>query len=167
MFFRVEKDERRAEAALKLGITQLDAVATKTAEHYALLSLLQGLNLRFANFITLPFKANTVKETAEQSLALDAKNPRAHYARGISDYYTPAQYGGGKVAASYFRQAIALPEKPDPNPYAPSWGRADAYWYLAQSLKKTGQLAEARQTAAQGLSSYPGDARLKSLVAQL
>ncbi|MBC8084670.1 MAG: hypothetical protein H7Z21_15845, partial [Hymenobacter sp.] len=119
LYFRHGQDKPRAEAALNKGIELLEDIPAKNAEHYALLSLLQGLNLEFANFLTIPFKAGAVKENAEKALALAPNNLRAHYARGINDYYTPKQYGGGKVAAAHFLKAIALADKPDPNPYAP------------------------------------------------
>lgn len=167
LYFRVTQDKAAAEEALQTGIELLDDLPTKTAEHYALLSLLQGLNLEFASFLTIPFKANTVKENAEKALTLAPNNLRAHYARGINDFYTPAQYGGGKVAAEHFKKAIALPEKADPNPYAPSWGKADAYSYLAQTYQKAGQPELARKYAAEGLAKYPHHGQLKSLVAKL
>lgn len=167
LYFRAEKDKQTAEKALQTGIALLEEIPTKTAEHYALLSLLQGLNLEFASFLTIPFKANAVKENAEKALALDPNNLRAHYARGINDFYTPSQYGGGKVAAEHFKKAIALPEKADPNPYAPDWGKADAYSYLAQAYKKAGQMYLAKQYATEGLAKYPNHGQLKSLVAKL
>jgi tetratricopeptide (TPR) repeat protein len=167
LYFRAGKDKETAEKALQTGITLLEEIPTKTAEHYALLSLLQGLDLEFASFLTIPFKANTVKENAEKALALDPNNLRAHYARGINDFYTPAQYGGGKIAAEHFKKAIALPEKTDPNPYAPNWGKADAYSYLAQTYKKAGQIELAKQYATEGLAKYPNHGQLKSLVAKL
>ncbi|WP_310398087.1 hypothetical protein [Hymenobacter sp.] len=167
LYFRAGQDKARAEAALNKGIELLESVPAKTAEHYALLSLLQGLNLEFANFLTMPFKAGTVKENAEKALALAPNNLRAHYARGINDFYTPKQYGGGKVAVAHFLKAIALADKPDPNPYAPNWGKADAYCYLVQAYQANGQTELARQYATEGLSKYPQHARLKGLVAKL
>ena len=50
--------------------------------------MLQGLNLEFANFLTIAFKAGTAKENAEKALALALNNLRAHYALGINDFYT-------------------------------------------------------------------------------
>ena len=167
LYFRADKDKARAEEALTKGIELLEAIPTKNAEHYALLSLLQGLNLEFANFLTIAFKAKTVKENAEKALALAPDNLRAHYARGINDHYTPKQYGGGKVAATHFLKAISLPDKPDPNPYAPDWGKADAYSYLVLSYKAAGKTELARQYATEGLSKYPNHARLRGLMAKL
>ena len=167
LYFRAGEDKKQAEAALTKGIELLEAVPAKTAEHYALLSLMQGLNLEFASFLTMPFKAGAVKQNAEKALALAPNNLRAHYVRGISDFYTPAQFGGGKVAGSYFLRAIGLPDKPDANPYAPDWGKADAYYYLAQTHQKAGQTDLARQYAAEGLGKFPRNVRLKSLLAKL
>ncbi len=167
LYFRYGQDKPRAEQALTKGIKLLEDIPTKTAEHYALLSLLQGLNLEFASFLTVAFKAGTAKENAEKAVALGPNNLRAHYARGVNDFYTPKQFGGGKVAAEHFKKAIALPDKPDPNPYAPNWGKADAYWYLAQTYQAAGQAELARKYAAEGLSKYPQHVKLKSFVAKL
>ena len=167
LYFRYGQDKKRAEAALTKGIALLDDLPSKTAEHYALLSLLQGLNLEFASFLTVAFKAGTVKENAEKAVALAPNNLRAHYARGINDFYTPKQFGGGKAAAAEFLKAISLPDKPDPNPYAPSWGKADAYWYLAQAYQAEGKTDLARRYATEGLARYPQHAKLKSFVAKL
>lgn len=167
LYFRAGQDKQRAEAALEKGIELLDDLPGKTAEHYALLSLLQGLNLEFASFLTIAFKASTVKENAEKALALAPDNLRAHYARGINDFYTPKQYGGGKVAVAHFLKAISLPDKPDPNPYAPSWGKAEAYWYLAQAYKAEGNLDLTRKYATEGLARYPNHVQLRGFVAKL
>lgn len=110
----------------------------------------------------MPYKAGAVKEIAAKALATN--NLRANYARGISDFYTPKQYGGGKVAVGHFQQAIALADKPDPNPCAPSWGKADAYYYLAQACQADGKTELARKYAAEGLGKYPHNPRLKGLV---
>jgi tetratricopeptide (TPR) repeat protein len=167
LYFRAGNDKARAEQALEKGIELLEEIPNKTPEHYALLSLLQGLNLQFANFLTIAFKAGTVKENAEKAVALAPDNLRAHYARGINDYYTPREYGGGKVAIEHFKKAIACPDKPDANPYAPNWGKADSYWYLAQAYEAAGQLTLSRQYATEGLSKYPGHTRLKGFLAKL
>jgi hypothetical protein len=164
---RAGKDRAAAAAALAKGLELLEGVPTKTAEHYALLSLLQGLNLEFANFLTVAFKAGAVRENAEKALALAPDNLRAHYARGICDYYTPKQYGGGKLAAEQFQRALVAPDRADPNPYAPTWGRADTYWYLAKTYQAAGQLELAHRYAAEGFAAYPTHARLRALAAKL
>ncbi|UOQ66877.1 hypothetical protein [Hymenobacter volaticus] len=138
LYFRAAQNKTQAEKHLVKGIEMLEAVPTKTAEHYALLSLLQGLNLEFASFLTVVFKANTAKDNAEKAVALAPDNLRAHYARGVNDFHTPKQYGGGKVAIAHLKKAIAAPEKPDPNPYAPTGAKPTP---TATSPKPTKRLA--------------------------
>lgn len=167
LYFRAGQNQAQAEQALIKGIGLLEAVPVKTAEHYALLSLMQGLNLKFAGFLTVVFKATTARQNAEKAVALAPDNLRAHYARGVNDFYTPKQYGGGKVAVAHLKKAITAPNKPDPSPYAPSWGKADAYCYLVQAYQAAGQLDLARKYAVEGLSKYPNHGRLKGLVAKL
>lgn len=167
LYFRAVQNKAQAEEHLVKGIALLEDAPAKTAEHYALLSLLQGLNLQYANFLTVVFKANTAKDNAEKAVALAPDNLRAHYAKGVNDFHTPKQYGGGKVAVAHLKKAIAAPEKPDPNPYAPNWGKADAYCYLAQAYQAAGQLDLARKYATEGLSKYPNHGRLKGLLAKM
>ena len=60
--------------------------------------------------------------------------------------------------------AVAAPfDELDPNPYASSWGKADAYYYLAQACQADGKTELARKYAAEGLGKYPHNPRLKGL----
>ena len=68
------------------------------------------------------------------------------------------------MAVGHFQQAIALADKPDSNPCAPNWGKADACYYLAQACQADGKTELARRYAAEGLGKYPHNPRLKGLV---
>ncbi|TGE21372.1 hypothetical protein E5K00_13870 [Hymenobacter aquaticus] len=156
LYFRVHASQpAQAESYLQSGIAALEAVAAPNSEHLALLSLLQGLNLEYSTFVLLPVRAGIAQRNAEKALALHARNLRACYALAIHDYYTPKIYGGGQLAQRYFRRAVALPDKSDRNPYAPDWGKADAYWYLARTFAAAGQPDSVRHYAQQGALRYP------------
>lgn len=149
------KDSKKAEAAVDKGINLLEGIKTKTSEHYALLSLLQGEQLAFANAVTVAFKATTVAASARKAIEMDPNNLRGYLALASYDFNTPKLYGGGKLVEENLKKALSLPVKADPNPYAPDWGQSAAYWYLVTFYKNEGQLALAKQYAAAGAAKYP------------
>lgn len=66
---------------------------------------------------------------------MNADNPRIYLLRGISKFYTPKMFGGGKKAAKpYFEKSESLFVK---NPATdvsstPAWGRPTVGWFMAQ-----------------------------------
>ena len=158
-----EIDKKKAEEIVDQGIKLLEEIKNKNSEHYALLALFQGLELNYASSVTIPFKAATNESTARKAIKLDPNNLRAYFALAIKDYYTPKMFGGGKIVEENLLKAISLSDKSDENPYAPDWGKPDAYRYLARFYKKNEQLDKAKKTIDEGLAKYPED---KGLIAQ-
>jgi tetratricopeptide (TPR) repeat protein len=73
------------------------------------------------------------------------KSPAVYVARGVGNYYLPAQLGGGsKVAIADFRKAIEL----DPR-------NAEAWLWLGLGLRKENRDAEARQAFTKSLELNP------------
>lgn len=66
---------------------------------------------------------------------MNADNPRIYLLRGISKFYTPKMFGGGKKAAKpYFEKTEQLFAK-NPLPAAserPVWGLVTAKWFMKQ-----------------------------------
>lgn len=60
----------------------------------------------------------------EKAQALDAKNPRYFFLKGQNVFYTPEQYGGGKLKAKpFFKQAEKLFKKSKKQEVlSPTWG---------------------------------------------
>src|SRR5580692_5262206 len=72
-------------------------------------------------------------EALEKGLALDPNNPRLYYLQGMSLFYTPAQFGGGKDKAKpLFEKSVALFKAAQPKPLYPTWGQKQASDMLAQ-----------------------------------
>ncbi|MCT3651562.1 hypothetical protein HZR02_08895 [Elizabethkingia anophelis] len=64
----------------------------------------------------------------------NSNNPRIYYVKGLSLFYTPKAFGGGKEAAkSFFEKASLLFEKENTTSFLnPHWGRAINDYYLFQ-----------------------------------
>jgi hypothetical protein len=69
----------------------------------------------------------------QKGLAADPNNPRLYYLQGMSLFFTPPQYGGGKdKAKAMFEKSLALYKAAQPKPLYPTWGQKEAENMLAQ-----------------------------------
>lgn len=70
----------------------------------------------------------------DSARAINANNPRIYLQRGISKFYTPKMFGGGKKAAQpYFDRAATLfAKETDGDLEKPFWGKQTNDWFLAQ-----------------------------------
>jgi tetratricopeptide (TPR) repeat protein len=160
-------DNKKAEQLVDQGIKLLEEIKNKNSEHYALLALFQGLELNYASSLTIPFKAATNESTARKAIKLDPNNLRAYFALALKDYYTPKMFGGGKIVEENLTKAISLNDRSDENPYAPDWGKPDAYRYLIKFYKKNEQPDKARKLMEEAVLKYPNDKGLIALQAKL
>ena len=73
-------------------------------------------------------------EQLDQAKAMNPDNPRIYLQRGISKFYTPKMFGGGKKAATpYFEKAQALFAKESGGDLTkPSWGKQTNGYFLEQ-----------------------------------
>ena len=74
----------------------------------------------------------------DSAMQISPDNPRALYLRGVSDMYTPIEYGGGKKIALPTLEAAVnkfSTEKPD-SPVAPHWGADMAMKMLEECRRK-------------------------------
>ena len=79
-------------------------------------------------------EAHTLREKAK---SLDATNPRPWFLEGMSLFYTPSAFGGGKDKAKVaYTKALELFEtfKPASNIH-PSWGKKTTEYFLKQCDK--------------------------------
>ena len=139
------KDKKLAQQAAERGIPAAEkAVALKPdADNYRLLGMLYGQAITdlFNGLSYGPRAKNAINKAVE----LAPKSAAAYVARGVGNYYVPAQLGGGaKVAIADFRKAIEL----DPR-------NAEAYLWLGVALRKDKQDAAARQALAKSLELNP------------
>jgi len=131
-----------AEQGIKAGEK---AVALKpgNAEYYRVLGTLYGQAVTdILSGLSYGPKAKQAIHTAVEKAP---KSSQVYVARGVGNYYLPAQVGGGTtVAIADFRKAIEL----DPN-------NAEAWMWLGLGLRKENQDAEARKAFARSLQLNP------------
>ena len=72
------------------------------------------------------------EDQLEAAKAINADNPRIYLQRGISKFYTPEMFGGGKKAAApYFKKAGELFAKETGGDITqPYWGKGTNYYFL-------------------------------------
>jgi tetratricopeptide (TPR) repeat protein len=141
------KDKKAAEDAAERGIKPAErAVALKpdNARYYVALGTLYGQVIP-ANVLMGLSYGKKCKDAIQKAIDLDGKLASAYEARGVGNYYLPAQLGGGPdLAIADFRRAIELDPK-----------RAESYLWLGLSLRKENKNAEARQAFQKGLELAP------------
>jgi len=132
-----------ARQAVAAGIETLRAVSPSDREVQILLGLMSGLNLQFVP------PSNTMKELDRlnghiREAMKGEPSLRALYLAAVSDWNTPAAYGGKRRAEPLLRQALALPVTAR-RPLSPNWGREDASTLLREVLRAAGKDIEAER----------------------
>lgn len=84
-------------------------------------------------------------------------NPRVHFLKGVSDLFTPEQYGGGPEAAiKTLRKCVGLFEKEEvKDPLKPSWGKEEAYTFLGMAHKQKGETEQTEEYFKKALDINP------------
>jgi len=119
------------------------ALRPENAEYHRLLGTLYGQAVTdIMSGLTYGPKA---KDAINKAVEKAPKSSMKYVARGVGNYYVPAQLGGGaKISIPDFQKAIEL----DPR-------NAEAYLWLGLSLRKENRDAEARQAFVKSLELNP------------
>jgi len=121
------------------------AIALKpaVAEYYRLLATLYGQAI--TDIMSGLSYGPKAKEAINKAVEKAPKVSMMYVARGVGNYYVPAQLGGGpKLSIPDFQKAIELDPK-----------NAEAYLWLGLSLRKENRDAEARQAFTKSLELNP------------
>ena len=119
------------------------AMNPANAEYYRLLGTLYGQAV--TDVISGLSYGPKAKEAINKAVEKAPKSSMMYVARGVGNYYVPAQLGGGaKLSIPDFQKAIEL----DPS-------NAEAYLWLGLSLRKENRDAEARQAFTKSLELNP------------
>jgi len=160
------QDKDKSAAAAERGIATLESIKGKNAEELALQAYIRSFSIQFASGFGAARVSKKAGNEAEAALKLDPENLRANYVLGSLDFYTPAQYGGGKKAEGYLTKAISLPPSKLDNPYLPTWGKDQAYELLIRHYQKAEQKTDADRLLKEALAKYPNNYMLNSLAGQ-
>ena len=147
-----ERDDLGDEAVelLRENIAADDA----DVEAHALLGAVYGRQ------ITSVWRGMTLGRRASAALAaaraLDERNPRFLFLKGIEMYHRPGMMGGGADEAEpWLRAAVGFFEAQPADPPWPNWGRADAYAWLGLTLAALDDEAGAREQYEKALEVEP------------
>lgn len=125
-------------------------------EPYALYATLMGIEIAFDmnQAMTLSIKSN---QYFKKALELEPENPRINLLKGVSVLYTPEQYGGGAEAAkNILDKSVSLFEKENiQDPLMPSWGKDEAYTFIAMAYNLKGESEKARDFFKKALDINP------------
>lgn len=92
-----------------------------------------------------------------KAIEKSADNPRVHLLKGVSDLFTPEQFGGGPDAAiKTLSRCVELFEKEDiHDPVKPSWGEDEAYTFLGMAYNQKGETDKAKEAFKKALELNP------------
>lgn len=166
VYLMVSKDEKGANAYAKKGIDYLSAKQNLNTEEYALLGSILSLSITFNPGETIGLSSKA-RKNYKKALKANPDNLRALLGIGRSDFYKPKQYGGGKEVESYLLKALAAPDQVLTDAEAPTWGRDDAYYYLAAFYGRESRIDDAKLYCTKGLKEFPRHHLLSELLAKL
>ncbi|MCA3077224.1 MAG: hypothetical protein ING71_00335 [Rhodocyclaceae bacterium] len=143
------------------GARLLEASKNRDVENFALHAMLISLQFSAAAPRDYPTLAREQRRSLERALELGPRNLRALYINAATDFGTPSQFGGGRLAEGYLRRAIAMPVEAE-RPLAPDWGRDLCVALLTHILTNSGRSAEAEQILTDERRNNPNKSLLRA-----
>ena len=133
------------------------------SDAHALLASAYGQKLGLKPHLGMALGPET-KRVLEKSKRLDGNNPRVVLIDGMSDYYTPAMFGGDKQRAiSKMEHALELFAKEEiRDALQPSWGYDEACAQLGIMRQEAGDIEGARKAFVKALEVNPNNGWVKS-----
>lgn len=135
----MEKDEKKRDAYVDEADKELDeAIAgygKEDDETYVMKAMLANARMAVDGKSRWQKYGKIFNENLEKAKAVNPSNPRIYYLLGISKFYTPKMFGGGKKAAlPYFEKADGFfAKESDADITKPYWGKIQNTWMLAQA----------------------------------
>jgi hypothetical protein len=119
--------------ALKL-IAIADSLQPNESEIYVLKGFLCQARLQIDPMGRFMKYGPEMNDNFDKAIAFNQANPRPEYLKGITVFYTPEQFGGGKQKAkSLFESALKkFNEFVPQNEIMPKWGKEQVEYYLKQ-----------------------------------
>ena len=166
IYLMVMENQAGALAYVDKGLAVLEQKDKPNDEEYALLGTLYSLSISFKPGEAIGLSAKA-RKSFNKALKKNSGNLRVLVGIGRSDYYKPKQYGGGKEAEAFLLKALAAPDQYSSEANAPSWGRDDAYYYLAAFYEREDRRDDAKLYCHKGLKEFPTHPLVTELLAKL
>jgi GNAT superfamily N-acetyltransferase len=134
----MEKDEAKRDAYLDEADHELgEAVAIlgkDNDETFVLAGMLANARMAVKPQARWQKYGKLFEENLEKAKAINAENPRIYYLMGMSNFFKPKMFGGGKKAAlPYFEKASGFYAKEtDADMAKPFWGKMQCNYFLGQ-----------------------------------
>ncbi|MBN9483044.1 MAG: hypothetical protein BGO70_01515 [Bacteroidetes bacterium 43-93] len=135
----MEQDEKKRDAYVDDAEKELDEavgiLGKDNDETYVMKALVANARLAVDGRNRWQKYGKIFNENLEKAKEINPDNPRIYYLLGISKFYMPKMFGGGKKAAlPYFEKADGLFAKEnDADITKPYWGKIQNTWMLAQA----------------------------------
>lgn len=138
------------------------------AEAHALLASSYGLEIGMHPLSGM-WLGRRAGEHMDEAVRLQPHNPRVILQRAINHWYAPARFGGSRQrAAREFDEAItAFRQFKSGDPFAPTWGEAEAHAWRARVEAGGGDVEAARRDYREALELAPGYAEARAELAHL
>lgn len=140
----MEKDAAKREAYLDEAEKEKeDAVAILKKENdetYVLAAMIANARMAIDPMNRWQKYGQLFSQNLESAKEANADNPRMYYLQGVSKFFTPKQFGGGKKAAMpYFEKAQGLFDKEqalNKDITNPHWGKDKTVYFVEQCKKE-------------------------------
>jgi hypothetical protein len=140
----MEKDAAKREAYLDEAEKEKeDAVAILKKENdetYVLAAMIANARMGIDPMNRWQKYGQLFSQNLESAKEANADNPRMYYLQGVSKFFTPKQFGGGKKAAMpYFEKAQGLFDKEqaqNKDITNPHWGKDKTVYFVEQCKKE-------------------------------
>jgi tetratricopeptide (TPR) repeat protein len=141
-----QHDRKQARPVAEKGIGAAEkalSLKPENAEYYRVLAMLYGQAV--TDIMSGLKYGSKAKEAINKAVEKAPNSAPVYVARGVGNYYLPAQLGGGPaVAIPDFQKAIQLDPK-----------NAEAWLWMGISLRQSGKEGEARQAFEKSLALDP------------
>ncbi|GAA6153688.1 tetratricopeptide repeat protein [Pseudoteredinibacter isoporae] len=142
--YNLKADNDAAEDALDTAMESMEALTESepnNAEAWALLSHIYGTKIGFNPMKGMYYGPKAGKSLAKAK-ALAPENPRVNLVSGVSDYFSPAVFGGSKTSAIK-SLSTAIHQYTSDQSSGYHWGLAEAYVWRGLAQMELGESGKA------------------------
>lgn len=126
------KDKDANSQKINAYLTKAEAIE-KNSELYAVENMSATQQMQVDPQTRWATNGKDAATALQKGLAADPNNPRLYYLQGMSLFFTPSEYGGGKDKAKpLFEKSLSLYKAAQPKPLYPTWGQKETENMLAQ-----------------------------------